>query len=285
MSYCSSSTSVEARCLQITLDNGCRVVCGARQELLLRDGTYRRADAIEIGTSLMPLYTKRDKNGYVLVQQNYSGRWQKAHWIAARCGLLRKIPRYEGQRTIIHHKNFDPADNRPENLEFMGDNDHSAFHRSLIERNEHWQSPEFEARRVEALAAKARTPDGHAYFAQRGTKNIQAYMEQRPDHFRAAVAGNGKRGPRVLSTYNTSEKGKRKSKELANRLHRCELCGEQVRSYIGLHNHRRWKHGFNHKVVAIEPSPDQSPVVCVGAGAPDNLALSAGIFARACLAS
>jgi tRNA-splicing ligase RtcB (3'-phosphate/5'-hydroxy nucleic acid ligase) len=194
--YCCSSTgrvrmtncrgeerANKQECVRVTLDNGQQFVCAVTQQILLRDGTYRRADQLEPGTSLMPLYKKLDKEGYVLVQQNYSGRWQKAHWIVARCGLLGKIPKFEGQRTVIHHKDFDPANNAPPNLEFMGANDHSAFHRSLVERNQHFQSPEFEARRVQALSAKALTLDGHAYFAARGTKNILTYMKQRSEHF------------------------------------------------------------------------------------------------------
>ena len=89
----------------------------------------------------------------------------------------------------------------------------------------------------------------------------------------------------MLSAYNTSPRGRQKSKEVSNRFHRCELCGERVRSYIGLYNHRRGKHGFNHKVVAIEASCDELPLFCAVAGTPDNLALSVGVFARACLSS
>jgi tRNA-splicing ligase RtcB len=270
-------------CVRIRLDNGENVVCAVTQQIMLRDGDYVAAGALTAGTSLMPLYTRLDKDGYVLVQQNYSGRWQKAHWIAARCGLLGEIPRFDGQRTVIHHKNFDPADNTPQNLEFMGANDHAAFHRSIVERNEHWQSPDFESRRVAALAAKAETPGGHAYFAARGTKNIKAYMEQRPEHFRAAVAGNGKRGAPVLAKYNTSSKGKQKSRELANAKYPCEVCGEYVKSYIGLYNHRRWRHGFNHKVTALESTTPPPELFCVAEQTCGNIALSAGIFASACL--
>lgn len=37
----------------------------------------------------------------------------------------------------------------------MGANDHSAQHRAIIERNDHRQSAEFEARRIAALAERA----------------------------------------------------------------------------------------------------------------------------------
>src|SRR5688572_21284804 len=65
-------------CVRLTLDSGESLVCASTQELMLRDGTFRAAADLAPGTSLMPLYTKRDKEGYTLVQQNYSGRWQKA---------------------------------------------------------------------------------------------------------------------------------------------------------------------------------------------------------------
>ena len=87
----------------------------------------------------------------------------------------------------------------------------------------------------------------------------------------------------VLSKYNTSDRGKQKSRELANALYPCEVCGEQVKSHIGLYNHRRSKHGFNHKVVAIEHTGAPVLSVCFFADRFDNLALSAGIFARACV--
>ena len=98
----------------------------------------------------------------------------------ARCGLLGKVPSFEGQRTIIHHRNFSPTDNRPENLRFMGDRDHMSYHRSIAERNLHFQLPEFENKRKAALSAKAKTPEGHLYLAERGTKNILAYMANKP---------------------------------------------------------------------------------------------------------
>lgn len=275
-------TRSNAELLKVILENGEEIKCTRDHQFMLRDGSYQEACNLKPGASLMPFYSKVDKDGYTLIQQPYSGRWQKAHWIIARSGLLGKVPSFKSQRTVIHHKNFDQADNRPENLEFMGAHDHSTYHRSLVERNTHWQSLEFENRRKQAIAAKASTLEGYRYYSQRGTKNIILYMQERPEHFKAAVAGNGERGKQFLINYNTSEKGRAKSKEIANRLYTCETCGEQIKTPIGLHNHRRYQHGYNHKVVEVIPLQERQDVYCLTVPEYGNFALSAGVFVHNC---
>ncbi|MCA1992507.1 MAG: RtcB family protein [Coleofasciculus sp. S288] len=275
-------TRRNAELLKVVLDNGEEIKCTPDHQFMLRDGTYREACALKPGESLMPFYSNSDKDGYTLIQQPYSGKWQKAHWIIARSGLLGKVPKFKEQKTVIHHKNFKQADNRPENLEFMGSNDHSAYHRLLTERNTHWQSPEFEEKRKQALADKAKTLDGHQYYAERGTKNIVHYMQECSDHFRVSVAGNGERGKQYLINYNTSEKGKAKSKELANRLYTCETCGAEVKSPIGLHNHRKNQHAYNHKVVEVIPLSERQDVYCLTVPEYGNFALTAGVFVHNC---
>lgn len=200
-----------AELVKIVLDNGTEIRCTPDHKFMLRDGSFAEAKDLKSGESLMPLYRETDKDGYVLVQQNYSGRMQKAHWIVGRSGLMGEVPRFEGDKTIIHHKNFDEADNRPENLEFMSASAHSAFHRGLVDRNEHWQSADFEANRLKAISDKAKTGEGRAYYAERGTKNILKYMEENPEHFKMSVAENGTRGKKFLVEYNQSEKGRAKS--------------------------------------------------------------------------
>ncbi len=275
-------TRHNAELVKVILDNGEEIKCTPDHEFMLRDGTYREASELKAGTSLMPFYSKVNKDGYILIQQPYSGKWQKAHWIIARSGLLGKVPSFKEQRTVIHHKNFEQADNRPENLEFMGDKDHSAYHRSLVERNNHWQSSEFESKRKQALAAKSSTPDGHKYYSERGTKNIIQYMQERPAHFKASVSGNGERGKQYLTKYNTSEKGRAKSKEIANRLYTCETCGSPIQTPIGLHNHRKNQHGYNHKVIAVIHLQEKQDVYCLTVPEYGNFALSAGVFVHNC---
>lgn len=280
-------TRRDAELVRVILDNGESVRCTPDHRFMLRDGSFREARDLRANDSLMPFYSKSDEDGYMLVSQPYSGRWQRAHWIVARSGALGTIPRFDGQRTIIHHKNFNESDNRPENLEFMGDRDHASYHRLLVERNTHWQSEDFETKRVAALRAKAETPEGHKYFAERGTKNLRKYMAERHDHFVASVAGNGKRGSPFLSAYNRSEQGRRKSAEVASREYVCPHCGKVGKGGFFFPNHIARCHDGasapnNHKVVSVETLSEREDVYCLTVPGYENFALSCGVFVHNC---
>jgi tRNA-splicing ligase RtcB len=275
-------TRTNAPLVRVMLDNGREIRCTPDHEFMLRDGSYRQARELRPGTSLMPFHLYQDKDGYRFVQHPSEGTNQRVHWLMARCGLLGKIPSFESQKTVIHHLNFKPADNRPENLRFMGDRDHMRYHRAHAEKFTHFQSADFEARRVRALAEKARTVEGHAYFAERGTKNILAYMAERQEHFRASVAGNGERSKKYLVSYNTSPEGRRKSSEVAHRRYVCETCGETLTGGFGIHNHRRWRLGYNHKVVSVGPLEETTDVYCLTVPQYGNFALDAGVFVHNC---
>ncbi len=276
-------TRHDASLVKVTLDNGREIFCTPDHKFMLRNGTYREAQYLSTDISLMPFYVQPDPEGYVKVKHPASGSWQTVHWIIARCGLLGDIPAFNNQRTIIHHKDFTPGNNSLDNLAFMGDRDHQSYHKQMRDRNTHFQSEEFEKLRKEALAAKALTEEGKAFYAQRGTQNILNYMSNNPDHFKQAVAGNGERGKKYLQAYNVSEAGRTKSSEVAHREHVCETCGETVAGGgFGIHNHRRWKHGYNHKVVSVEMVKRVEDVYCLNVPEYGNFALDAGVFVHNC---
>lgn len=278
-------TRPNAPLVRVTLDNGREILCTPDHEFMLRDGTYREANDLKPGTSLMPFDTRVDKDGYTLVRHPATRLNQRVHWIMARGGLLGKIPAFTGQRTIIHHKNFRPSDNRPENLEFMGDRDHMSHHKSIVKRNPHFQSAEFEAKRKAALTAKAQTPEGHAYFAERGMKNFAKFWKDHPGAAReyALANHNGERGKHYLVAYNKSEAGRAKSSDVAHRVHTCETCGKKIPGGgFGIHNHRRSSHGYNHKVVSVEPLNRHEDVYCLSVPEYGNFAVDAGVFVHNC---
>ena len=278
-------TRTNAPLVKVTLDNGREIVCTPDHDFMLRDGTYCQAQDLKPQTSLMPFDKRTDKDGYTLVRHPATGLNQKVHWIMARVGLLGEIPSFAGQKTIIHHRNFHPGDNRVENLEFVGDREHKSYHKSIAERNPHFQSPEFEARRKAALSAKAQTAEGHAYFAARGSANLARWREQNPGaERRTAIENrNGERGQKYLIAYNKSAVGRAKSSEVAHRAHTCETCGEKVNGGgFGIHNHRYWRHGYNHKVVSVEPLNYVADVYCLTVPDYGNFALDAGVFVHNC---
>jgi tRNA-splicing ligase RtcB (3'-phosphate/5'-hydroxy nucleic acid ligase) len=280
-----TKTRTDAPLVKVTLDNGREIFCTPDHEFMLRDGSYLQAQNLSHKTSLMPFYTRTDRDGYTVVHHPGSSNDQRVHWIMARGGLLGRIPAFKGQKTIIHHKNFKPTDNRPQNLEFMGNRDHMSYHRSIVERNTHFQSPDFEARRKAALTAKAQTPEGYAYFAERGGRNFAKFREQHPEAAREyAIANhNGERGKIYLTAYNQSEEGRAKSSEVAHCIHSCETCGEEVTGGgFGIHNHRRWRHGYNHKVISVEPLAHVADVYCLTVPQYGNFALDAGVFVHNC---
>jgi tRNA-splicing ligase RtcB (3'-phosphate/5'-hydroxy nucleic acid ligase) len=98
-------TRHNAPLVKIILDNGAEIKCTPDHLFMLRDGEYQEASQLKKGTSLMPFYSKIDRDGYTLIQQNYSGRWQKSHWIIARSGLLGKVPQLENAKTVIVDSN------------------------------------------------------------------------------------------------------------------------------------------------------------------------------------
>ncbi|MBD2387718.1 RtcB family protein [Cylindrospermum sp. FACHB-282] len=102
-------TRKNAPLVKVILDNHEEIICTPDHQFMLRDGTYQEAQLLEPETSLMPFYSHIDQDGYTLIAQLYSSKWQKADGIIARSGLLGKV---------------DELDNRPENLELIGDRIH-----------------------------------------------------------------------------------------------------------------------------------------------------------------
>ncbi len=74
-------TRKNASLVKVILDNGEEIICTPDHQFMLRDGSYQEAQYLQAEISLMPFYSKLDKDGYTLISQPYSGRWQKAHSI------------------------------------------------------------------------------------------------------------------------------------------------------------------------------------------------------------
>ncbi len=74
-------TKDNAILVEVTIDSGEKVKCTPCHRFMLRDGTYKEAQYLKKGDSLMPLYSKQSKEkerkGYLKIQQPFKGSWEK----------------------------------------------------------------------------------------------------------------------------------------------------------------------------------------------------------------
>ena len=119
---------------EVTLDNNKKILTTGNHKYMLRDGTYKRADELETGNSLMPLYF-RYNNGYESCKLNSSVRptiYESVYKIVANTLLQDDIEKAR-ERTSedviqIHHLDFNKLNNYPSNLLPMGKQEHWKYH-------------------------------------------------------------------------------------------------------------------------------------------------------------
>jgi hypothetical protein len=120
---------------KITLDNGKTAEVTNNHPYRLRDGTYKRADELKIGESLMPLYTRISEKrypkdnyfGYEEVWHNRKQKWEKTHQIVGKWKYGENLYQ-ESQRIILHHRDFSKKNNHPDNLLKMERTEHILLH-------------------------------------------------------------------------------------------------------------------------------------------------------------
>jgi len=140
---------------EVTLDNDEVVKCTTDHLFMLRDGTYKRADELIDGESLMPLYRELDEWGYELYLDNLDKRYWYTHqtigftyclndqecaWINIKYILQDETEK----RLVIHHTDFNKRNNEPPNLFWMGFKEHIQYHSDhMSERmTEYWKDSE-----------------------------------------------------------------------------------------------------------------------------------------------
>ena len=142
-------TGVSAKLVEILLEDGTSLRVTPNHKMLLLDGVGCEAQDLQPGDSL-PRFTKRQETVSATSNKKYlrvygntlDARKDKVfeHRLIADFYFPEKMEslRREGVTNgwmrggvVVHHKNFDPLDNRPENLEVMSFRDHNSYHAKL----------------------------------------------------------------------------------------------------------------------------------------------------------
>ncbi len=156
-------TREKAELVKVVLDNGAEIRCTPDHRFMMRDGSYRQAEALEADDSLMPMYTRLsektdrlNRDNYLLVLQNATGEWMPAHHLADRYNL--STGAYgESAGRVRHHVDFNKLNNNPDNIRRMRWGEHWKIHYSHAAAQH--QDPEY--RRKIAAGRKAFWGDPH----------------------------------------------------------------------------------------------------------------------------
>jgi len=267
--------------LEITISGGCTIKCTPDHKFMLLDGSYKEAIDLKVFDSLMPFYRSyQSRDGYERVYA-LKGKGVMTHVMVAEQFIGPRV-----DNNIIHHKDDCWFNNHPDNLEYMQPSLHSSHHGRKKAATTHFKTEEFKLKRLQVLNEKGfYAPEFSKKKKQVAAKNMATYMDNNYEEWKDKIKDNGERGKEYLVKYNQSEKGRQKSKEVANRIYTCDVCGEEIRSPIAFYNHKKKLHkskSNNHKVLKIVNLTEQETTYCLNVEDYHNFALSVGVFVHNC---
>ncbi len=116
-----------AKLVEVKLDNDIIIKCTPEHKFMTRLGEYIQAKDLKVNDSLMPLYTKYPNKGellnYRLYYEPIQDKWHYEHRSFAKDVFDTKY--------LVHHKDCNPKNNRPDNLIWMSKSAHMLEHARL----------------------------------------------------------------------------------------------------------------------------------------------------------
>ena len=176
-------TIENAKIMKVVLDNGEEIKCTLNHKFMLKDGSYKEAQNLESGDSLMPLYSKiskRESNinlgGYNMVFQPKLNIWNFSHILADEFNLENNIYQKSKGR-IRHHIDFNKLNNSPENIVRLGWKEHWQLHYTLASKR---RKEDTVYREKIANGRKnfwAKSENREKYFQRMSLKNIKNWKK------------------------------------------------------------------------------------------------------------
>ena len=203
--WCGKNYTAE-ELVKITLDDNTYMIMAPEHEIIMRDGSKKRADEVAVGESVMPLYRTVDKNSgklfdrYEKVYNPNSGKYEFTHRIIAN-----EVVKEDARYNTVHHKDFNKYNNNPSNLVWMDYHEHHKMHGDLARMS--WADP---IKRKERITKLSQSCLGRVMTEETKKKISDAikkkYENGEFDKLRQLVAQN-------ISNYNKSEKHRGEARE------------------------------------------------------------------------
>lgn len=117
-------TKITSDLVKVTLDNGEEIFCTPEHRFMLRDGSYKEAQELLPGQSMMPLYTRypeRKVKNYRMYYEPMTDSWHFEHRQFCMNNTHKK-------GYVVHHCNYQKGDNRPTNLDCIEKSEHTRIH-------------------------------------------------------------------------------------------------------------------------------------------------------------
>jgi len=133
-------TRKNSEILKIKFDDGTYVETTPDHEFMLRNGSYLRADELNVGISLMPFYTITSNktnfiSGYEKVYDPATNRHVFTHRaVAKECVINLDDEKQSEDKYVTHHIDFNKKNNHPKNLLRMTTGKHCEYHNVLGEK-------------------------------------------------------------------------------------------------------------------------------------------------------
>ncbi len=245
-------TKRDAEVIRVTLDNGEEMICTPDHLFMLRDGSYKPAEALTTNDSLMPLNRKlSDKaqpgitiDGYEMVWDPRSDFWLFTHLLADWYNRWQGLYA-EADGDHCHDRDFNKLNNNPTNIQRLPAEEHLALHRRHVSRTLHRpdvvekgrqlrQSTEFRASMSERMRhAETRRVLSEQAKAQWTDEKYKAYMTECWREF-----------------YENNEEYRQRNNEILDRAQReywndeehRRAQAERTRNYFATHPEAREEH-------------------------------------------
>ena len=149
-------TRKNSKIYRVTFDDGTYTDTTPDHQYMMRNGSYKAAENLKVGDSLMPFYTKKSEKkkhcleGYEKVLNPKTNKFKFTHRIVS-LNLLRNEMLESTYNEIIHthHIDFNKLNNSPNNLERLTASQHRLLHKNILEKT--LMRPDIIQKRMEGI--------------------------------------------------------------------------------------------------------------------------------------